>query len=139
MTISSELTELLSLRLKKSYQAAEQTRRRLGAAAMAKYPPASSEFGDLRLMVNVWETIANRVHENKSLRVPFFQTSPVGYMWSKLSPGIKILQKGHFKGRGGKFYAKQFQTLNTSYSRWLGQQAPQYRTAAKAGIGAQFG
>jgi hypothetical protein len=137
MTVASDLNNLLRPRIAKKYQAAERTRRRMGAAAMAKYPPTSAQFRKLGLMVNVWEKIASRVRRKKSLKVAYFQTSPVGFMWNKLSPGIKILQG---KGRRGEFSARQFRLLNTEFRRWLKRQAPQYRTKAmRTGIGAQFG
>jgi len=106
---------------------------------MAKKPPTSKAYRQLLLMVDVWERIATRVRKKKALMSSHFLSSPVGYMWNNLSPGIKIIQKNPPKDRGQKFSAKQFRMLNTAYRRWLKHQTPKFRSAAKSGMGAQFG
>lgn len=126
------------MRLSPAYQAAELIRQRIGAAEMASSPESSAEYGALRLMVGTWENIAVRVRGNDPLKMPFYQTNPVGYMWNKLSPGIGIVRTG-FKKRSGALYAHQFYLLNRAYTTWLNTQPPMYRTAALEGINAQFG
>jgi hypothetical protein len=138
MTISEELSEILQLRLKPEYQAAEAIRRVMGAAAMAASTPTSPQYAAVRLMIGTWETIAIRVRGNDPLKVPFYQNNPVGYMWSQLSPGIKVI-RGEFKARSRHYYAMQFDRLNRAYMKWLKSQPPAYRTAALEGINAQFG
>ena len=89
-------------------------------------------------MVGTWETIAIRVRSNDELKVPFYQTNPVGFMWDKLSPGIKVV-RGEFKIRAASLYAHEFELLNRAYRKWLNALPLSYRTAALQGINAQFG
>lgn len=89
-------------------------------------------------MVGTWETIAIRVRANDALKVPFYQTNPVGFMWDKLLPGIKIV-RGEFTGRAGATYAREFELLNRAYRKWLKSLPASYRSAAMQGINAQFG
>jgi hypothetical protein len=81
---------------------------------------------------------------DEALKVPFYETNPVGHMWNALEPAIKIIQKGSGTGtgtvrglKGG--YAKDFKALNKKYVAWLKKQPATYRTAALQGISAQFG
>jgi hypothetical protein len=138
MTIATELSEILALRLSPAYQAAERIRQEIGAEQMATYPPASAQYAGLRLMVGTWETIAMRVRANDDLKVPFYQNNPVNFMWMRLLPGISIV-RGSFKIRSRALYAANFEKLNRGYMTWLKKQAPIYRSAALDGISAQFG
>jgi hypothetical protein len=138
MTISSELSEILALRLSQAYQDAEAIRQQLGAEKMATYPATSAQYGALRLLIGTWENIAIRVRGNDPLKVPFYETNPVGYMWNKLSPGIAGV-RSEFPRRSGNLYAHQFYLLNRAYTTWLKSQPVIYRTAALQGINAQFG
>jgi hypothetical protein len=138
MTIASELSEILQLRLSPAYQAAEAIRQSIGAAAMASSPPSTPQYGALRLMVGTWETIAIRVRANDALKVPFYQTNPVGFMWHKLLPGI-IVVRDEFTARAAFVYAREFQLLNRAYRKWLKSLPASYQTAALQGINAQFG
>jgi hypothetical protein len=138
MTIASELNEILQMRLSPAYQAAEAVRQAIGAAQMASSPPSTAPYGALRLMVGTWDTIAIRVRGNSALKVPFFQTNPVGFMWDKLLPGIKVV-RGEFKGRAKANYAREFESLNRSYRKWLKSLPASYQSAAMQGINAQFG
>ena len=139
MTVATELSEIQALRLSPAYQAAELIRQQIGAAAMAAYPPASVQYGGLRLMIGTWETIAIKVRGNDALKEPFYQNNPVGYMWNKLSPGIKAIRKVSKIKAVKALYGNQFSLLNTAYGRWLKDQPADYRSAALSGISAQFG
>ena len=138
MTISSELSEILQLRLSPSYQAAEAIRQSIGAEAMASSPTSTAPYGALRLMVGTWETIAIRVRSNDALKVPFYQTNPVGFMWDKLLPGMKVV-RAEFNVRAASLYAHEFELLNRAYRKWLKGLPASYRTAALQGVNAQFG
>lgn len=138
MTISSELFEIHQLRLSPSYQAAEAIWQSIGAKAMASSPTSTPQYGALRLMVGTWETIAIRVRSNDALKVPFYQTNPVGFMWDKLLPGIKGV-RGEFKSSAAPSYAHEFELLNRAYGNWLKGLPAAYRTAALGGIHALFG
>lgn len=138
MSISTELSEIMQLRLSPAYQAAEAMRQAIGAAEMASSPHSTQPYGAFRLMVGTWESIAIRVRANDALKVPFYQTNPVGFMWDKLSPGIKIV-RGEFKGRAASSYAREFELLNRAYRKWLKSLPASYQSAAMQGINAQFG
>lgn len=138
MSVSSELFEILLLRSNPQYYAAEVRRRQIGSAAMASAGTSTLEYAGVRLLIGTWETIALRVKGNAALKVPFYETNPVGHMWQALLPGIKVI-RGEFKGRVGLLFASEFQGLNRSYMTWLGSKPADYRTAAMQGINAQFG
>ena len=110
---------------------------------MAEYPPGSAEYAAVRLLIGTWETMAHRVRTNDPLKVPFYQISPVGYMWINLSPGIVVIRKEIAKTTRKKaaalLYAREFELLKNSYRIWLNNQLPMYQTAALNGINALFG
>lgn len=137
-TVSEELAAILQMRLSSDYRAAETIRQALGAKAMAESPPSTPPYAGIRLMVGTWNTIALRVHGNDPLKIPFYQNNPVGYMWQKLLPGIKVIRVG-FARSAQPYYAKPFENLNRGYMKWLNGQPASYRTAALQGINAQFG
>ena len=139
MSVNSELFDILLLRTSPQYHAAEVMRRQQGADTMASSPQNSDAYAALRLLVGTWETIAKRVKGNDELRIPFYETNPVGHMWKALEPGITIIRNRDFKGRAAKHYAEEFQRLNRTYGTWLKKQPPSYRSAAMDGINAQFG
>lgn len=138
MTVGTELSEILAMRLEAEYQAAERIRQHIGAAHMASYPPDSDQHASFRRMIGTWELIAARVEDNAPLRIPFYQNNPVNYMWLKLLPGIKIVRKD-FHVRARNHYAGKFEKLNRAYMAWLKKQPGWYRSAAHGGIHAQFG
>jgi hypothetical protein len=138
MSVSSDLFDILLLRSNPQYYAAEVRRRQIGADAMASAGSSTLEYAGVRLLIGTWETIALRVKGNAALKVPFYETNPVGHMWEALWPGIKVI-RGGFKGRVGLLYAHEFQALNRAYVRWLADKPVAYRTAAMQGINAQFG
>lgn len=139
MSVNSELFDILLLRSSPEYHAAEVLRRQIGADVMASSGPNTAEYAAVRLLVGTWETIAVRVRGDEALKVPFYETNPVGHMWDALAPGIKIIRAKSFKGRGAVYYASQFGSLNRAYRRWLSTKPADYRTAALQGINAQFG
>lgn len=140
MSVSSELFDILLLRSSPEYHAAEVLRRQVGGAAvMAASGPTTAEYAAVRLLIGTWETIAIQVRGNAALKVPFYETNPVGHMWDALSPGVKTIRGKSFKGRAGIYYAREFDSLNRAYRRWLQDKPAAYQTAALQGINAQFG
>jgi len=131
---SAVLGQILALRQGSEYQAAERVRRQIGAQTMALYPDSSTENGQIRLMINTWETIAGLA---STVGLPwdgFYKQNPVGFMWTELQPAVKEIRK-----QSSSLYASAFQRLNNSYQTWLKRQPRKYQSGAKQGINASFG
>ena len=145
MTVATDLYDLALLRSTPQYYAAEVARRGTagGAAAMAKAPHSDPLYGQVRLLIGTWETIARRINaekKNSPLRIGFYESTPIWQMWNALAPAIEIIRGAEFKGKGSRFYAMAFETLATHYKKeWFDKQGPDYQTAAEQGINAQFG
>lgn len=138
-SINSELFDILFLRSSPEYHAAEVMRRQMTAAVMASSPSTTEAYAAIRLLIGTWETIALRVRANDPLKVPFYDTNPVGHMWDALKPAIVIIRGGFGSKAIGRFYAYEFRLLNAAYRRWLRGKPASYQTAALQGINAQFG
>jgi hypothetical protein len=129
------LATLYQIRSNLNYQAAEGTRRKSGAAEMAKSADKDlTAFGQINLLVNTWETISVLVLGlKKKDRELIFEVTPVLYMFTELSDAIDIL--------GCKFpdYASNFRLLSKQHLEWLKFKDDKYQTGEQGGMHALFG
>ncbi|HXZ91921.1 MAG TPA: hypothetical protein VEG36_03490 [Burkholderiales bacterium] len=133
VSASIVLAQILAMRQAAEYQAAERVRQQVGAQTMALYPDSSIQNGQVRLMVNTWNTIAGMTTVPGFPWDQFCSSNPVGFMWDGLYPAIREIRKTT------RLYARQFQKLNTSYEKWLKTQPKDYQSQVKQGINASFG
>jgi len=129
----SALAQIYQLRQAKTYQDAETTRRSIGAETMALFPQSAMEYGQIRLLINTWETIATIAEAFGLPWERFYKSNPICHMWLELSPAIKEIRKTT------PGYADTFQRLYRTHGRWLKQQPKKYQSAACQGMNASFG
>ena len=128
------LATLYQIRSNPKYQAAEATRRVKKAAAMANAGEDTEDFGDIKLLINTWETISVLVlglkKKDKEL---IFEVTPVLHMFTELSDAIEIL--------GCKFpdLASNFRLLSKQHLEWLKFKDDRYQTGEQGGMHALFG
>src|SRR5262245_48145157 len=87
------VVQVTGLRVNPQYQAAELTRRRLGAEAMAGANETSLEHAGVRLLIGTWDRIAIFVRElSDPQRRRFFECNPVLLMWRALEPAVRVIR-----------------------------------------------
>jgi hypothetical protein len=135
---SQLIVQVTQLRLSPQYQAAELTRRRLGAQAMAAADETSPERAGVRLLIGTWDRIAIFVKElSEQQRRRFFECNPVSLMWRALEPAIQTFRTG---GAVAPTFAEEFQNLASQYREWAESPAAQkFRTPEQQAVCALFG
>jgi hypothetical protein len=131
------IVQVTQLRLNPQYQAAELTRRRLGAAAMAAAAETSPERAGVRLLIGTWDKIAIFVKElSEQQRQRFFESNPVLLMWGALEPAIQTIRRGPAVA---STFAEEFENLANQYRQWAASSAGQkFRTAEQQGVAVLF-
>jgi hypothetical protein len=123
------------LRTRAEYRAAEVTRRRTTARAMAAAEQNSPDHAAVRLLIGTWDRIAITVKSfNDKQRRQFFRCHPVALVWGYLEPAITVL-----RGTLGPRYAGELEALAGQYRKWTQTRDGQdYRTEAGQTICALF-
>jgi len=134
---SQFIVQVTQLRLNPQYQAAELTRRRFGARAMAAAHETSPERAGIRLMIGTWDKIAIFVKDlSEEQRRRFFECNPVLLMWSALEPAIQAFRSGDTVA---PTFAEEFENLARHYREWAESSAGQkFRTPEQQAICALF-
>lgn len=134
---SQLIVQVTQLRLNPQYQAAELTRRRLGARAMAAADDSSPERAGVRLLIGTWDKIAIFVKElSEQQRRRFFESNPVLLMWRALEPAIQTMRSG---GVVAPTFAEEFESLAKQYEEWAASPAGQkFRTPEQQGVAVLF-
>lgn len=130
--------QVTRLRLNPPYQAAELTRRRLGAEAMAAANETSLEHAGVRLLIGTWDRIAIFVKElTEQQRRRFFECNPVLLMWRALEPAVRAIRNS---GAVAPTFASEFEALAKQYEGWTqSADAQKFRSEAQQAICALFG
>jgi hypothetical protein len=124
---------LYEIRSNPSYQNAEVRRRELGnVSAMARAKQNTTEYGQVRLLINTWELISTLILQVKHKDF-IFETTPVLHMLTELSDAIDVISE-EFPN-----YAANFRLAAKQQAEWLKFRDERYQTDAQGGMHALFG
>ncbi|MCK1521998.1 hypothetical protein [Bradyrhizobium sp. 17] len=127
------LATLYKMRSNPLYQHAEVRRRELGdVSAMARAEQNTTEYAQIRLLINTWELISTLILQVKHKDF-IFETTPVLYMLTELSDAIDIITE-EFPD-----YAANFRLVSKQQAEWLKFKDERYQTGEKSGMHALFG
>ncbi|HWF67490.1 MAG TPA: hypothetical protein VN670_09300 [Acidobacteriaceae bacterium] len=144
--IQATVMQLAVLRTNPRYHEIMSALHRSSAQAIAPMgkDKNSVEYGNIRMVVGIWEQIAQTILSlSHSDRHRIFKCTPVSLMWKLLWPAIEQIRTGgadYGSGTPSPEYAKNFEHLDDEYHHWT--QSPdgrEYRSAASQAVCARFG
>lgn len=129
---------ITNLRAGPEYQAAIRKINPAGPDEIKRWAddPDSPEYAQLRLVIGIWERIAQVVLPCREDQDKLYPCSPVGLMWHKLEPAIRAIQTNE----GTQYYAFKFEELKDDFQGWTKTPAGEkYESLTDQTICALFG